>query len=68
MVGSLSSSDLDDNLVDLYEGRIKIVRIDENRLDELETILDEFLGEVSPDEKVVVNTKNDVMTVRILKS
>ena len=64
----MSSSDLDDNLVDLYEGRIKIVRIDENRLDELETILDEFLGEVSPDEKVVVNTKNDVMTVRILKS
>ena len=64
----MSSSDLDDNLVDLYEGRIKIVRIDENRLDELETILDEFPGEVSPDEKVVVNTKNDVMTVRILKS
>jgi len=64
----LSSSDLDDNLVDLYEGRIKIVRIDENRLDELETILDEFLGEVSPDEKVVVNIKDDVMTVRILKS
>ena len=64
----MSSSDLDDNLVDLYEGRIKIVRIDENRLDELETILDEFLGEVSPDEKVVVNIKDDVMTVRILKS
>jgi hypothetical protein len=59
----LSSEDLD-----LYEGRMKIVRLDENRLDELESILEEFLGDIESDEKLVVNIKQDVMMIRVLRS
>jgi hypothetical protein len=58
----LSSEDLD-----LYEGRMKIVRLDENRLDELDSILEEFIGDLKEDEQIHTSIKDDVMTVRILK-
>ncbi|MFA7663505.1 MAG: hypothetical protein WCY33_01670 [Clostridia bacterium] len=58
----MSSSDLD-----LYEGRMKIVRLDENRLDELDSILEEFIGDLKEDEQIHTSIKDDVMTVRILK-
>ena len=47
---------------------MKIVRLDENRLDELESILEEFLGDIESDEKLVVNIKQDVMMIRVLRS
>lgn len=58
----MSSEDLD-----LYEGRMKIVRLDENRLDELDSILEEFIGDLKEDEQIHTSIKDDVMTVRILK-
>ena len=59
----MSSSDLD-----LYEGRVKMVRLDEDRLDELDSLLEEFLGDIESDEKLVVNIKQDVMMIRVLRS
>ncbi len=58
----MSSEDLD-----LYEGRMKIVRLDENRLDKLDSILEEFIGDLKEDERIHTSIKDDVMTVRILK-
>ena len=58
----MSSEDLD-----LYEGRMKIVRLDEDRLDELDSILEEFIGDLKEDEQIHTSIKDDVMTVRILK-
>ena len=58
----MSSSDLD-----LYEGRVKMVRLDEDRLDELDSILEEFIGDLKEDEQIHTSIKDDVMTVRILK-
>ena len=58
----MSSEDLD-----LYEGRMKIVRLDENRLDELDSILEEFIGDLKEDEQIHTSIKDDVMMVRILK-
>lgn len=58
----MSSEDLD-----LYEGRMKIVRLDENRLDELDSILEEFIGDLKEDEQIHTSIKDDVLTVRIMK-
>lgn len=61
----MSSEDLD-----LYEGRMKIVRLDENRLGELDSILEDFLegaGGIPAGSKMVVNIKDDVVTVRVLE-
>jgi len=58
----LSSSELD-----LYEGRVKVVRLDENRLDELDSILEEFIGDLKEDEQIHTSIKDDVLTVRIMK-
>jgi hypothetical protein len=46
---------------------MKIVRLDENRLDELDSILEEFIGDLKEDEQIHTSIKDDVMTVRILK-
>ena len=58
----MSSSDLD-----LYEGRTKIVRLDPDRLDDIESILAPFIGELEEGETIHTSIKDDVLTVRILK-
>ncbi len=61
----MSSSDLD-----LYEGRVKMVRLDEDRLDELDSLLEDFLGgagDIPEGSKMVVNIKDGVVTVRVLE-
>ena len=58
----MSSSELD-----LYEGRVKVVRLDENRLDELDPILAPFVGELKEGETIHTSIRDDVLTVRILK-
>ncbi len=52
--------------LDLYEGRIKIVKFDVNRLDELELILGKFLDELGPGDELFANVKNGSLVVRIL--
>lgn len=46
---------------------MKIVRLDENRLDELDSILEEFIGDLKEDEQIHTSIKDDVLTVRIMK-
>ena len=47
-----------------------MVRLDEDRLDELDSLLDDFLegaGGIPEGSKMVVNIKDDVVTVRVLE-
>jgi len=46
---------------------VKVVRLDENRLDELDSILEEFIGDLKEDEQIHTSIKDDVLTVRIMK-
>jgi len=57
----LSSSDLD-----LYEGRTKIVRLDPDRLDDIESLLAPFVWDLREWETIHTSITGDVMTVRIL--
>lgn len=51
---------------DLYEGRIKVVRLDADRLGELDTILGAFLEQIGPEDEMFVNIADDILTVRII--
>ena len=47
-----------------------MVRLDEDRLDELDSLLEDFLegaGGIPEGSKMVVNIKDDVVTVRVLE-
>ena len=57
----MSSSDLD-----LYEGRTKIVRLDPDRLDDIESLLAPFVRDLREGETIHTSISGDVMTVRIL--
>lgn len=46
---------------------MKIVRLDENRLDELDSILAPFVGELKEGETIHTSIRDDVLTVRIMK-
>jgi len=52
--------------LDLYEGRIKVVRLDADRLGELDTILGAFLEQIGPEDEMFVNIADDILTVRII--
>ncbi len=52
--------------LDLYEGRIKVVRLDADRLGELDTILGTFLEQIGPEDEMFVNIADDILTVRII--
>jgi predicted DNA-binding antitoxin AbrB/MazE fold protein len=53
--------------VDLYEGRVKIVRMNEERLDDLNDALTPFVNDIKEGEKLHVSLDGDVLTVKSLK-
>jgi hypothetical protein len=58
----LSSSDLD-----LYEGRVVVVRLDPDRLEDINSFLEPYVNDLKPGERIHTSIKGDVLTVRILK-
>lgn len=61
----MSGNETDD--VELYEGRVKIVRMNEERLDELNDALTPFVNDIKEGEKLHVSLDGDVLTVKSLK-
>lgn len=53
--------------LELYEGRVKVVRMNEERLDDLNDALTPFVNEIQPGEKLHVSLDGDVLTVKTLK-
>lgn len=53
--------------LELYEGRVKVVRMNEERLDDLNDALTPFVNDIKEGEKLHVSLGGDVLTVKSLK-
>ena len=53
--------------LELYEGRVKVVRMNEERLDDLNDALTPFVNDIQSGEKLHVSLDGDVLTVKTLK-